>query len=119
MNPAIAEPTDARTLRPIGRAADIPEMEGRSVEVAGRRIAVFNLPSGFAAIDADCPHNGGPLSDGLVADSCVTCPLHNWRIDLWTGEVVSGGEGGVRSYEVVERGGELFLRLDHTAPTAA
>ena len=82
------------------------------MEVDGRRIAVFNLGSGFAAIDAECPHNGGPLSDGLVADSCVTCPLHNWRIDLGTGEVVSGGEGSVRSYEVIERDGDLLIGLD-------
>lgn len=95
----------------IGRAADVPVLEGRSVVVGGRRIAVFNTGAGFAAIDADCPHRGGPLSDGIVADGCVTCPLHEWRVDLRSGEVVGGGEGAVRSYEVVERDGELLISV--------
>lgn len=99
-------------LHPVGRAGDIPFMEGRSVTVAGRRIAVFRTAEGFRAVDAACPHEGGPLSDGIVADSCVTCPLHNWRIDLTTGEVVAGGEGRVGTYEVVERDGLLLIRIE-------
>ena len=69
----------------IGRVEDVPLLEGRSVTVAGRRVAVFRTAEGFHAIDAACPHEGGPLADGLVADSCVTCPLHGWRFDLRTG----------------------------------
>ena len=104
------------TLWRIGRVADIPVLEGRSVVVAGRRIAVFNTGAGFAAIDADCPHRGGPLADGIVADGCVTCPLHDWRVDLRRGEVVAGGEGAVRSHEVIECDGELLLRVDPPTP---
>lgn len=99
-------------LHPVGRVGDIPFMEGRSVTVGGRRIAVFSTAEGYRAVDAACPHEGGPLSDGIVASGCVTCPLHGWRIDLATGAVVSGGEGGVRAYEVVERDGELLVRID-------
>ena len=102
-------------LHPVGRAGDIPFMEGRSVTVAGRRIAVFRTADGFHAVDAACPHVGGPLSDGIVAVSCVTCPLHNWRIDLTTGDVVSGGEGRVRTYDVVERDGELLVGIEEPA----
>jgi nitrite reductase (NADH) small subunit len=94
----------------IGRADDIPPLEGRRVTVAGRRIAVFRLRDGFAAVDASCPHRGGPLSDGLVADGCVTCPLHGWRFDLRTGSALSG-DGALTVHAVVERGGELWLTL--------
>ena len=78
---AVADPT--WTL--VGRVEDIPYLEGRSVTVQGRRIAIFRLPSGLAAIYAHCPHAAGPLADGIVADSCVTCPLHGRRFDLHTG----------------------------------
>lgn len=94
----------------IGRAADIPPMEGRSVTVEGRRIAVFHLPGGWAAIDQACPHRRGPLADGIVAESCVTCPLHNQRFSLLTGERQDGAGEGVRTYEVRERHGALELR---------
>lgn len=94
----------------IGRVGDVPELEGRSVTIAGRRIAVFRLPDGWAAVDGDCPHQGGPLSDGIVSERCVTCPLHNRRFDLRTGAPLSGGDG-IAVHEVQEHGGNLYLRL--------
>lgn len=93
----------------IGRAADIPWLEGRTVSVAGRRIAVFRAGEGFHALGAACPHAGGPLADGLVADSCVTCPLHGWRFDLRSGAAL-GDHPGVEAFEVVESQGDLWLR---------
>jgi nitrite reductase (NADH) small subunit len=96
----------------VGRADHVPLLEGRSATVAGRRVAIFRLPDGFAAIDAACPHAGGPLSDGIVADRCVTCPLHGLRVDLRTGSPVGDPDGaGVAVHEVVEREGELYVRL--------
>jgi nitrite reductase (NADH) small subunit len=94
----------------VGVAADVPLLEGRSVEVNGRRIAVFRLPDGWAAIDHACPHTGGPLADGIVAARCVTCPLHNQRFSLETGERQDAPGEGVRTYEVRERAGQLELR---------
>jgi nitrite reductase (NADH) small subunit len=94
----------------VGRAADVPLLEGRSVTVAGRRIAIFRTPGGFRAIDGSCPHAGGPLADGIVADRCVTCPLHGLRFDLETGES-SNGSARVATFEVEERDGALWLRL--------
>ena len=92
----------------LGLAGDVPLLEGRSVLVDGRRIAVFRTPDGFRAIDHACPHAGGPLADGIVAGGCVTCPLHGLRFDLATGEA-SDGASHVRAYAVVERAGELWL----------
>ena len=82
----------AGTWTLVGTVHDIPLLEGRSTTVDGRRIAVFRLLDGFAAIDAHCPHAAGPLADGIVADSCVTCPLHGRRFDLQTGESNGAGE---------------------------
>ncbi len=94
----------------VGSAADVPLLEGRRATVAGRRVAIFRLPTGFAATDAACPHRGGPLSDGLVADGCVTCPLHNWRLDLTTGAIGPDGDR-MPLHDVLEDGGRLWVRL--------
>lgn len=103
-------PLAAAGYRDVGAAADVPLLEGRRATVDGRRVAIFRLPTGFAATDAACPHRGGPLSDGLVADGCVTCPLHNWRLDLTTG--VIGGEGErMPLHDIVEDDGRLWVRL--------
>lgn len=101
----------ARGWVPVGRAGDVPLLEGRSVLFGHRRVAIFRMPDGWAAIDHACPHEGGPLADGLVADSCVTCPLHGWRFDVRTGARQGGGTG-VRAFEVRERDGILELRVD-------
>jgi nitrite reductase (NADH) small subunit len=94
----------------VGPAADVPPLEGRSVSVEGRRVAIFRTERGLAAIDAACPHRGGPLGDGIVAERCVTCPLHGLRIDLETGEVVGGGSR-VAVHEAIDLDGELWVRL--------
>ena len=97
-------------MRRIGRVSDIPYLEGRTADLDGTRVAVFHTETGFVAIGAECPHEGGPLADGIVAGGCVTCPLHGLRFDLDTGAAV-GGEERVRTYEVVERAGELWLAV--------
>jgi nitrite reductase (NADH) small subunit len=102
----------------IGRAADVPMLEGRTVTVGSRRVAVFRTGDGFHALAARCPHRGGPLADGIVVDSCVTCPLHNRRFDLRTGAGI-GDHPGVEPYEVVDRGGELWLRFPGELQRAA
>jgi nitrite reductase (NADH) small subunit len=94
----------------VGRVEDVPLLEGRSVAVDGRRVAIFRLPDGLAAIDAACPHAGGPLGDGIVAERCVTCPLHGRRFDLASGRAVNGPEA-VAVHDVRERDGEVWVRL--------
>lgn len=73
----------------------IPVREGKAVEVAGRRIAIFNLGNAFLAVDDRCPHRNGPLSDGMVAGSSVTCPLHAWTFNLNSGQVLNHPESSV------------------------
>jgi len=103
---AIADPT--WTL--VGRVEDVPLLEGRTTSVDGRRIAIFRLLDTIKAIDAHCPHAAGPLADGIVADSCVTCPLHGRRFDLDTGEALNGPEQ-VAVHEVRVEEDEIWVRL--------
>ena len=94
----------------VGRVDDVPMLEGRTTSVDGRRIAIFRLPDGLAAIDAHCPHAHGPLHDGIVADSCVTCPLHGRRFNVLTGLALNGDEA-VAVHAVRVDGDELWVRL--------
>ncbi len=96
------------TLVRVCDVGDVPLGEVRAVTVDGHRIAVFNTPTGWYALDNACPHLGGPLADGIVADRCVTCPLHERRFDLETGAALRGGED-VTIHRVVVRGEEVLL----------
>ncbi|HWY45127.1 MAG TPA: nitrite reductase small subunit NirD [Candidatus Sulfotelmatobacter sp.] len=83
-----SEPLTNRWVRIAGTDA-IPLREGRAVQIAGHEIAVFNLGDRFLAVENKCPHRGGPLADGIISGSNVVCPLHAWKIDLASGEVLN------------------------------
>jgi nitrite reductase (NADH) small subunit len=72
----------------LTRIDTLPLREGRAVMLAGRELAVFNLGDRVLVTDNRCPHQGGPLCDGIVTGSAVVCPLHAWKIDLDSGCVL-------------------------------
>lgn len=85
----------------VGMVDEIPLGEGRAFAVDGRQIAVYRLRDGsLRAIDAVCPHRGGPLADGLIDDLVVVCPLHNFTYDMCTGAELSASGAAVRTYPV-------------------
>lgn len=84
-----------------GPVAAIPLGEGRTVHVGGEEIAIFRLRTGEVyAVQASCPHRGGPLADGLVGGRRVVCPLHAFAFDLPTGEPVRNACPALRTYKV-------------------
>ena len=89
-----------RRWYPVANLNEIPLKEGKKITWNDYTVAVFNLGDEYLAVDNQCPHQKGPLADGLVAGSNVFCPLHNWKFDLKTGCALSGGKGQVRTYPV-------------------
>jgi nitrite reductase (NADH) small subunit len=77
---------DTRWVRVTTRDS-VPPREGRRVTLAGRELALFNLGDRFLVVENRCPHQGGPLADGIVTGCAVVCPLHTWKINLETGAV--------------------------------
>ncbi|MBL8220181.1 MAG: nitrite reductase small subunit NirD [Bryobacterales bacterium] len=71
----------------ITKVDNIPPREGRAVQVGQREIAIFHMPDGIKAIDNRCPHNQGPLCDGITSGGSVVCPLHGWKVCLDSGRV--------------------------------
>lgn len=75
----------------IGSIQSIPEGEGRSFDVGKKRLAVFRTRQGRVyATQAECPHQRGPLADGLVGSQTLICPLHSLKFDLGTGRALDG-----------------------------
>ncbi len=102
----------------IGSIDDIPVRGARVVKSAGGCIAVFRTADNEAfAIDDRCPHKGGPLSQGIVHDRKVTCPLHNWVISLETGSAQGADSGQARNYPIKVENGRLLI--DRSAMDAA
>lgn len=96
----------------LGPVDQIPVGEGRTFVVAGRQIAVFRCRDGsLRALDAVCPHRGGPLADGLVDAEVVICPLHGFTYDLASGCEVANGGAPVTAYPVHADDGSVRLSV--------
>ncbi|MCB1383199.1 MAG: nitrite reductase small subunit NirD [Notoacmeibacter sp.] len=96
----------------IGHLNDIPRQGARCVKNGETTIAVFRtVDDRVFALEDKCPHKNGPLSQGIVHDGCVTCPLHNWVISLETGEAQGADEGRTASFPVRVEEGRILLSL--------
>ncbi|MCP9276112.1 Rieske (2Fe-2S) protein [Mycolicibacterium arenosum] len=97
----------------VGRVDEIPVGEGRTYTVNGEQIAIYRMRDGsLRAVDAVCPHRGGPLADGLIDDAVVVCPLHGRTYDLTTGDEVSGGPGVCAHTATAAPDGSIRLALE-------
>lgn len=98
--------------RVVGRLEEVPIGEGRAFVVDGEMVAVFRLRDGsLRALGATCPHQGGPLADGLVDGQVVVCPLHGFSYDLATGAELTRGGTPVRAYDAaVAEDGTIRVR---------
>lgn len=96
----------------VGSIEDIPRLGARVVKTDAGNIGVFRTAEDkIFALRDECPHKGGPLSQGIVHGDKVTCPLHNWNINLVNGEAVAPDEGCAASFPVKEEGGMIYLSL--------
>ena len=96
---------------PVLSVADLPPGQAAEVTVADRAVALFNVGGTFHALANGCPHRGGPLGQGFVEGSEVSCPWHNYTFDVTTGENVVNPELTVERYEVRIEGGRVFVKV--------
>jgi nitrite reductase/ring-hydroxylating ferredoxin subunit len=106
-----ATPVDADGYAEACDASTVPEGAGVGATVLGRELALFRVGDEIRAIDATCPHAGGSLADGSVADGVVTCPLHQWKFDVSTGAGLAPATSCVASYPTRVRDGKVFVNL--------
>jgi nitrite reductase (NADH) small subunit len=97
----------------ICKLTDIPVLGSRIVKRTGEiDIAIFRNDQDqvFAVLDS-CPHKGGPLSQGIVHGTSVTCPLHAWKIGLADGEAQAPDVGCVKRFEVKIEDGHVHIAI--------
>jgi len=96
----------------IGKLKEIPRLGARVVRTRDGDIAIFRTADDevFALRD-ECPHKGGPLSQGIVHGKRVACPLHDWKIHLDSGFAAAPDEGCSASFPVRLDGDAVLLSL--------
>lgn len=102
----------AKTWIAIGSINETPRQGARCVKNGEMTIAVFRTSDDRVfALEDRCPHKNGPLSQGIVHDGCVTCPLHNWVISLETGQAQGADSGQTKSFPVKIEGTTVLIGL--------
>lgn len=104
----------------VGHISEFPERRGRVFRMGELELALFRLSDGeVKAVENRCPHKNGKLSEGIVCDHHVYCPLHDWKIDLADGLVQAPDEGCVATYPVtVDASGYVTLTLVSDRPSS-
>ncbi len=104
----------------VGELEQIPVLGSRVIATPEGDIALFrNSANEVFALRDRCPHRGGALSQGIVHGRQVTCPLHNWVLELESGEAVAPDRGCAKPYPVKVQSGRILLSLDIAAVSAA
>lgn len=80
-----SELSNNETWHDVAALGDIPEDGALAVKVADRTVAIFRQGQDLFALEDTCPHRGGHLSEGIVRDGIVYCPLHAWGFRLDSG----------------------------------
>jgi nitrite reductase/ring-hydroxylating ferredoxin subunit len=69
-------------------------------------VAVFNVDGSFYATQDECTHKKGPLSEGELDGSMVTCPYHGAQFNVCTGAVLRGpAQEALKTFRVTVDGG--------------
>lgn len=95
----------------VGTRSDLAPGKCRMVEVDGRVFALFNVDGTYYATENTCPHSGGPLGEGDLDGSVVTCPWHGWQFDVTTGECLIRGNVRIGAFDVRVEGDDLFVEV--------
>jgi nitrite reductase (NADH) small subunit len=98
-------------FHPVGSAEETPPGTNRPVAVEGRAVALFNVDGTFYAIDGTCLHRGGPVGEGDLEETTVTCPWHGWQYDVTTGRNLMDPDIGLTKHEVKVEDGVVMVAL--------
>ena len=101
---------DKKVIVNLGAVEQIPVGQGLCFVLKGEEVAVFRSRDGkIFAIENTCPHRKGPLSEGMIGDGKVICPLHGHKFDLATGQGSESHEC-VKVFKTWIEAGNIFLK---------
>ena len=110
----------ARRWVEVGRVGDVPRRGARVVKTPSIDVAIFRTATDQVfALEDRCPHMDGPLSQGIVHGDKVTCPLHDWVIDLLSGQAQGADVGCTRTVTMKVETGRIYLDFAALARRAA
>lgn len=99
------------TKTKVAKISELKEGQGKLVTINNKEIALFKVNNEVLAIDNNCLHMGGSLSEGEIEGQKVTCPLHGWQFDLKSGNNVMPGAGKLNTYKIIIENEDIYLDI--------
>ncbi len=93
----------------VAKVSDVKTGEGKVVIAGGKEVALFNVGGQFSAIDNVCPHQGGPLGEGMLDGEEITCPWHGWTFNVKNGVCTFNPNASVPSFQVKVEGEDILV----------
>ncbi len=93
----------------VATTKEIAKNTAKACEIGDHQIAVFRLGDEYCAINNLCPHRGGPLAEGDLNGTLVTCPWHNWEFDVKTGASPVNPAVSVKTYPCQVSGDDVLV----------
>jgi nitrite reductase/ring-hydroxylating ferredoxin subunit len=95
----------------VARLSELLPGAVRVVQMGDTSVALWNDGGTLRATAAICPHRGGPLHEGKVADGVVTCPWHGFQFSLVDGRCRTVPTLGLTCYAPRVEGDEVWLEI--------
>ena len=95
----------------VATASELLPGQGKVVRADDLEVALFNVDGSFYAIGNTCRHRGGPLGEGSLEGSVVTCPWHGWEYDVTSGVSRVDPAMRVPVYRTEVKGDDVFIEL--------
>lgn len=95
----------------VGTVAEFAEKKMILKQVMTKRVTVAMVGDDFFAFEDSCPHQGESLSKGKLADCIVTCPAHNWKFNIKTGESTVVPDEFIYTFPVLIEDEKVFVKI--------
>ncbi len=95
----------------VGTVQSVAPGSAVKVEVNGQELAVYNVDGKFYSTSNICPHQGGPLHEGMLEGCGIVCPWHAWVFDVTTGQSPVNPRAKIPCYPVKVEGADLYVGI--------
>lgn len=98
-------------FKKVTTVSEVAPGQGKIFDLDGNSIAVWNLNGNFFAFQNICPHRGGPVGEGEVEGTVITCPWHGWSFDITTGASPINPAAKLTRYDVQVEGTDVKVAV--------
>ena len=93
----------------VAGLSEVPPGSARTVDLQGNPVALYNVAGSIHATANTCPHRGGPLGEGTLADGVITCPWHRFQYDVTSGACKTNPALRLACYKVRLEGQDILI----------